>query len=91
MSDEHEGTRMTTKTPLYTHDWYIKWIASLVLTFGMILTANNIYPVNLFFHFIGIGGWLIVGMLWNDRALMEINTFALATLATSMARIYFFT
>jgi len=44
MSDEHEGTRITTKTPLYTLDWYIKWIASLVLMFGMILTANNIYP-----------------------------------------------
>ena len=42
MSDEHEGTRITTKTPLYTLDWYIKWIASLVLMFGMILTANNV-------------------------------------------------
>ena len=88
MSDEHEGTPITTKTPLYTLDWYIKWIASLVLMFGMILTSNNVYPANLFFHFVGIGGWLIVGMMWNDRALMVINTFALATLATSITRLY---
>ena len=88
MADEHEGTPITTKTPLYTLDWYIKWIASLVLMFGMILTANNVYPANLFFHFVGIGGWLIVGMMWNDRALMVINTFALATLATSITRLY---
>ena len=39
-------------------------------------------------HFVGIGGWLIVGMMWNDRALMVINTFALATLATSITRLY---
>ena len=88
MADEHEGTPITTKTPLYTLDWYIKWIASLVLMFGMILTANNVNPANLFFHFVGIGGWLIVGMMWNDRALMVINTFALATLATSITRLY---
>jgi len=49
-----------------------------------ILTANNIFPINLYFHSVGIAGWLIVGMLWNDRALMVINAFALATLLTSL-------
>ena len=28
MLDDHEGTRTITKTPLYTFDWYIKWVAS---------------------------------------------------------------
>jgi len=90
MSDEHEGTHITTKTPLYTLDWYIKWLSSIALIVGTILTANNIFPINLFFHFIGIGGWLIVGMLWNDRALIVVNTFTLAVLATSIARLYLF-
>lgn len=90
MYEDHSGTSIVTKTPLYTIDWYIKWLASIILMLGMILTANNIYPLNLFFHFIGIGGWLVVGMLWNDRALIVINTFALATLASSIARLYIF-
>ena len=75
-------------TPKYTLDWYIKWISSIILMIGMLLTSNNIYPLNLYFHFIGIGGWLIVGMLWNDRSLIVINTFSLAMLATSLFRIH---
>jgi len=88
MSDNHNGTSIVTKTPLYTLDWYIKWFSSVVLMIGMLLTSNNIYPVNLYFHFVGIAGWMIVGMLWNDRALMVINSFALATIATSLFRIF---
>ena len=88
MSDNHNGTSIVTKTPLYTLDWYIKWFSSVVLMIGMLLTSNNIYPVNLYLHFVGIAGWMIVGMLWNDRALMVINSFALATIATSLFRIF---
>ena len=88
MSDNHNGTSIVTKTPLYTLDWYIKWFSSVVLMIGMLLTSNNIYPVNLYFHFVGIAGWMIVGMLWNDRAFMVINSFALASIATSLFRIF---
>ena len=88
MSDNPNGTSIVTKTPQYTLDWYIKWFSSVVLMIGMLLTSNNIYPVNLYFHFVGIAGWMIVGMLWNDRALMVINSFALATIATSLFRIF---
>ena len=88
MSDNHNGTSIVTKTPLYNLDWYIKWFSSVVLMIGMLLTSNNIYPVNLYFHFVGIAGWMIVGMLWNDRALMVINSFALATISTSLFSIF---
>ena len=88
MLDDHEGTRTVTKRPLYTFDWYIKWVASILLTVGMVLTANNIFPVNLIFHAIGIAGWLWVGLLWNDRALIFINTFSLAILMSSLVKIY---
>ena len=88
MTDKHNGTTIVTRTPLHTIDWYIKWFSSIVLMAGILLTANNIYPLNLYFHFVGIGGWLIVGMLWNDRALIVINTFALATLLSGIFRIH---
>ena len=35
-------------------------------------------------HFIGIGGWLIVAIAWNDRALIVINAVALAIFANGM-------
>ena len=40
-------------------------------------TANNIYPLNLIFHIIGLVGWVIVALMWNDRALIIINTIGL--------------
>ena len=83
-SERKHETVTTTKTPLHTIDWYIKWVASITLLFGMILTANNIYPYNLFLHFVGIGGWLIVAIVWNDRALIVINAVALAIFANGM-------
>jgi|TARA_R110000796_G_scaffold239438_1_gene360141 hypothetical protein len=74
--------------PTNTLDWYIKWVASLFLIAGVILTSNNIYPINLFFHAVGIFGWFIVSILWNDRALLVINAVSLALLINGMVAHY---
>jgi hypothetical protein len=71
-------------TPKYTVDWYIKWVASITLLFGMILTANNIYPFNIFVHMIGLIGWLVVSLMWNDRALIVINAVGIAIMANGL-------
>ena len=39
--------------PTLTFDWYVKWIASVLLIIGTILTSNNIFPLNLYFHSLG--------------------------------------
>ena len=61
-------------TPVGTLDWYIKWIASVIILIGMCLTSINFMPYNLFFHFVGVMGWLVVGVMWHDRALIIVNT-----------------
>ena len=61
-------------TPKYTVDWYIKWVAS-----GFVLTAMSIRGVegflflDLVLSVIGIFLWLIVSVLWKDRALVLLN------------------
>ena len=75
-------------TPHKTKDWYIKWAASVVLIIGMLFTANNIYPLNLYFHVVGLAGWFIVAMIWNDRALIVINAVSLAILANGLLTYY---
>ena len=60
-------------TPTYTKDWYIKWVSTIILLFGIILTANNIYPYNLYVNVVALFGWIIVSIMWNDRALIVIN------------------
>ena len=74
--------------PLHTKDWYIKWAASLILLVGMLLTSNNIFPYNLFVHIIGLTGWLIVALMWNDRALIIINAVSIAILANGLLNYY---
>ena len=55
-------------------DWYIKWFASIVLIIGATVTALDMYPYNMYFQFIGITGWLIVGIMWKDWALIVVNS-----------------
>ena len=51
-------------TPKGDLSWYIKWIASGIILIGMILTASNIQPYNMFFHAVGVTGWFIVGLIF---------------------------
>ena len=76
------------QTPTYTLDWYIKWIASIILVIGVILTSNNIYPLNLIVHAIGMFGWFIVAVIWNDRALLVINAVSLVLLINGLVSYY---
>ena len=55
-------------------DWYIKWFASIVLILGAGVTALDMYPYNMYFQFVGVSGWLIVGIMWKDWALIVVNS-----------------
>ena len=65
-------------TPTYDLSWYVKWASSIVIIVGMILSSLNVYPINLYVHTVGVAGWLWVGFLWNDRALILLNGIAIA-------------
>ena len=80
--------KLNKQTPTHTIDWYIKWLASIILVGAVILTSNNIYPLNLFFHAIGMRGWCIGAMFWNDRALLIINAVSFALLVDGMVSYY---
>ena len=76
-------------TPVGTLDWYIKWSASFIILIGMALTSINLTPFNLYFHFVGVSGWLIVGFMWHDRALMVVNSVAAMIFLMGILRYYF--
>jgi energy-coupling factor transporter transmembrane protein EcfT len=89
MRREFSGmTKLNKQTPTHTFDWYVKWIASVVLVVGVILTSNNIYPLNLMVHAIGMFGWFIVAIIWNDRALLVINAVSLVLLLNGLVSYY---
>jgi hypothetical protein len=75
-------------TPLHDLSWYIKWISSLIILCGMMSTSIGIHPLNLWFHFIGVCGWFVVGMLWHDRALIVLNIVGACIFAMGLLKYY---
>ena len=60
-------------------DWYIKWIASIMLMIAVCFRAADVsHMFDLYFSFMGTVGWLLVGFLWHDRALIFLNAVAIA-------------
>ena len=55
-------------------DWWIKWFSSVILIIGAMATAMDMYPYNMYLQFMGVFGWLIVGIIWRDWALIVVNT-----------------
>ena len=71
-------------------DWYLKWFASIVLIFGAVTTAMNLYPYNMYFQFVGITGWLIVGILWKDWSLIVVNVVGSTIMFIGIIHYHFF-
>ena len=76
------------QTPYKTKDWYLKWASSIILITGMLFTANNIYPLNLFISIVGILGWILIGLIWNDRAIILVNAIGLSIYANGILNYY---
>ena len=75
---EHPSKTLTPKKEHHPFSWWLKWASSIVLIFAMIATTNNLYPMNMYLQFLGVGGWLWVSIIWNDRALIVVNAIAVA-------------
>jgi len=77
---EYENVSKTS-TPLKFQQpfvWYMKWASSIVLIIAMVMTTNNMYPYNMYLQCIGVAGWLVVSVIWSDRALIIVNAVAVA-------------
>lgn len=72
-------------TPKYTADWYVKWTASIFIMISMSMRGIPEYQVyDLILSTIGVAGWLVVGLLWKDRALVLLNGIGVALLLRNL-------
>ena len=72
-------------TPKYTLDWYIKWLASAVLLFAMSIRGmDGLELMDISLSLVGITGWLVVSILWKDRALIILNGVGLMFLVRNL-------
>jgi len=72
-------------------DWWIKWFSSIVLILGALTTTMNLYPYNMYFQFVGITGWLIVGILWKDWSLIVVNVVGSTIMFIGIIHYHFYT
>lgn len=74
--------------PLYTLDWYVKWVATAFVMIAIAFRAAGIeYALyDLIFGLIGTVLWLWVSMLWHDRAMIVLNTTASIVLAIGLLK-----
>ena len=72
-------------TPKYTLDWYVKWVASIMILIGMsIRGVDGLQVYDLSVSIIGIALWLWVSILWKDRALIILNAVGLLFLIRNL-------
>lgn len=72
-------------TPKYTIDWYVKWVASAFVLSAMAIRGIPEFTfVDLSLSAMGVFLWLIVSIIWNDRALIILNGVGLVFLIKNL-------
>ena len=73
-------------TPKFDISWYIKWTASIFILSAMsIRGVEGLQTYDLALSIIGVGLWLIVSVIWKDRALILLNGVGLLFLLRNFA------
>jgi energy-coupling factor transporter transmembrane protein EcfT len=87
---ELNSTRVYKKvTPIHDLSWYVKWVSVVFVIIGWMLHSINLFPYNIMIQMIGVAGWLWVGYLWHDRALIVLNSIGIALLGMGLLKFYF--
>ncbi len=82
---KHSKRWFKSATPKYTPDWYIKWVASVFILAAMSMRGvDGLQFYDLVLSIIGLMGWLVVAAIWEDRALIIVNSFGLLLLLKNL-------
>lgn len=79
-------------TPKYTLDWYVKWVASIIVIIAISFRSSGVEALHvwdLLGSFIGASMWWWVAFIWQDRALMLVNGLASIVLFAGILQYYF--
>jgi hypothetical protein len=84
------STRVYKKiTPMHDLSWYVKWVSVFFVIAGWMLNSINLFPYSVMVQLIGVAGWLWVGFLWHDRALIVLNSIGVTILTLGLLKNYF--
>ena len=77
-------------TPLHDRTWYVKWVSVVLICAAVLCRSVEEVPkvYDIIFSTMGTAGWLYVGYMWHDRALIVLNTILLSMLVTGLFRYF---
>lgn len=77
-------------TPRHDLTWYVKWVASFFVLIAVSCRSVEEVPkiYDVIFSLAGTTGWLWVGYIWHDRAILMLNGVLSFLLATSILRYF---
>ena len=71
---KHSNRIVKSATPKQDLSWYVKWTASFFILASMsIRGVEGLQMYDLMLSLVGVAGWMWVGFLWKDRALILLN------------------
>lgn len=86
---ENSNRIFKSATPKYDLSWYVKWTASAIMLIAMSFRGAQVLPqFDLLLSFVGCLGWLWVGVLWKDRALIILNAVAVVILFSGLLKLF---
>ena len=74
--DEIKNSKRIQKsaTPKQDLSWYVKWTASCFILASMSIRGiEGLQFYDTILSLVGVTGWMVVGLLWKDRALILLN------------------
>jgi len=78
---ENSNRIFKSATPKYDITWYVKWVSSVIIVVAMSMRGiEGLHLYDLSLSLVGVCGWLYVGIMWKDRALVGLNAIGLAFL-----------
>ena len=86
---KHSKRITKSATPKQDLSWYIKWTASCFILASMSMRGiEGLQLADLVLSLIGVTGWMVVGILWKDRALMLLNGVGIILFARTLLQDY---
>tara|TARA_B100001057_G_scaffold425109_1_gene448307 strand:- start:3641 stop:4000 length:360 start_codon:yes stop_codon:yes gene_type:complete len=71
---KHSNRVIKSATPKQDLSWYLKWTASVFILASMSIRGiEGLQLYDIILSIIGVSGWMVVGLLWKDRALILLN------------------
>ena len=76
-------------TPKGDLSWHVKWVSVILIVVATAARSEGSIPhIDLWFGLLGTLGWLWVGMLWHDRALILLNGVLVTLIGMGLMNFY---